>query len=395
MVPELSMSAPSARRAVMIVLDGAGIGALPDADRYGDVGAATIPHVASAVGGLHLPTLQRLGLGGISPIEGVPPAASPSACFGKAVELSAGKDTTTGHWELMGLVTEVPFPTYPNGFPPDLLGAFERAIGRGTLGNCVASGTEIIDRLGAEHVATGKPIVYTSADSVFQIAAHEGTIPLETLYEYCRIARRLLVPPHEVGRVIARPFLGTPGAFQRTANRHDFSLTPPADSVLDLVLAAGLPVTGVGKIGDIFAMKGLSRTLPVKGNTAGMAATLTVLDEQKTGFVFTNLVDFDMLYGHRNDPKGYAAALEAFDAWLPSLLARLVPGDLLVLTADHGTDPCFPGTDHTREYIPVLLHQPGVPGRDLGILGSFADLGATVAAHLGAKTPEHGRNVLP
>ena len=395
MVPDLSTSASEARRAVMIVLDGAGIGALPDADRYGDVGAATIPHVASAVGGLRLPNLQRLGLGCIAPIDGVPVAASPRASFGKAVELSAGKDTTTGHWELMGLVTEVPFPTYPNGFPPDLLGAFERVIGRGTLGNCVASGTEIIDRLGAEHVATGKPIVYTSADSVFQIAAHEGTIPLETLYEYCRIARRLLVPPHEVGRVIARPFLGTPGAFQRTANRHDFSLTPPANSVLDLLRAAGLPVTGVGKIGDIFAMKGLSRSLPVKGNAAGMATTLSALDDQKTGFVFTNLVDFDMLYGHRNDPKGYAAALEAFDDWLPSLLARLVPGDLLVLTADHGTDPCFPGTDHTREYIPVLFLQPGVAGRDLGILGSFADLGATVAAHLGAKMPEHGRNVLP
>ena len=395
MVPDLSTPAPISRRAVMIVLDGAGIGALPDADRYCDVGAATVPHVASAVGGLRLPNLQRLGLGGIAPIEGVPPAAFPLASFGKASEISAGKDTTTGHWELMGLLTEVPFPTYPNGFPKEWLEAFERAIGRGTLGNCVASGTEIIDRLGAEHVATGKPIVYTSADSVFQVAAHEGVIPLETLYEYCRIARRLLVPPHEVGRVIARPFLGTPGAFQRTANRHDFSLVPPGDTVLDLVRAAGLPVTGVGKIGDIFAMKGLDRSLSVKGNTAGMAMTLSTLEEQKTGFVFTNLVDFDMLYGHRNDPKGYAAALEAFDAWLPSLLARLVPGDLLVITADHGTDPCFPGTDHTREYIPVLFHQPGVPGRDLGMLGSFADLGATVAAHLGAKMPAHGRNVLP
>jgi len=382
------------RRAVLIVLDGAGIGSLPDADRYGDAGSATIPHVASAVGGLRLPTLQRLGIGGIAPIEGVPPATCPLAFFGKAVERSAGKDTTTGHWELMGLVTEVPFPTYPDGFPPDLLGAFERAIGRGTIGNCVASGTEIIDRLGAEHVASGKPIVYTSADSVFQIAAHEGVVPLETLYEYCRIARRLLVPPHEVGRVIARPFLGEPGSFRRTSNRHDFSLVPPGDTVLDLVRGAGLPVTGVGKIGDIFAGRGLDRSLPTKGNVHGMETTLACVAEQPEGLIFVNLVDFDMLYGHRNDPQGYAAALEAFDAWLPALLERLGPGDLLGITADHGTDPCFPGTDHTREYIPVLFYQPGVAGRDLGVLESFADLGATIAAHLGAKVPAHGRNVL-
>ncbi len=387
-------SSPPRRRAVLIVLDGAGIGSLPDADRYGDAGSATIPHVASAVGGLRLPTLQRLGLGGIAPVEGVPPADLPLACFARAAERSAGKDTTTGHWELMGLVTEVPFPTYPDGFPTDLLDAFERAIGRGTLGNCVASGTEIIDRLGAEHVATGRPIVYTSADSVFQIAAHEGVTPLETLYEYCRIARRLLVPPHEVGRVIARPFVGEPGSFHRTPNRHDFSLVPPSDTVLDRVRAAGLPVVGVGKIGDIFAMKGIDRSLPTKGNAQGMQTTLSVVAEQPDGFVFTNLVDFDMLYGHRNDALGFADALEAFDVWLPSLLERLVPGDLLVVTADHGTDPCYPGTDHTREYIPVLFYRPGKPGRDLGTLESFADLGATVAAHLGAKAPAHGRNVL-
>jgi phosphopentomutase len=393
MMPAFSNPPTGMRRALMIVLDGAGIGFLPDADRYGDVGAATIPHVAAAVGGLRLPNLQRLGLGCIASIEGVPPAALPLASFGKAAELSAGKDTTTGHWELMCVLTEVPFPTYPDGFPQDLLAAFERAIGRGTLGNCVASGTEIIDRLGAEHVETGKPIVYTSADSVFQIAAHEEVIPLETLYDYCRVARRLLVPPHEVGRVIARPFLGTPGAFHRTANRHDFSLVPPDDTVLDLVRAAGLPVTGIGKIGDIFAMKGLDRSLPTKGNAAGMATTLAVVDERKSGFLFTNLVDFDMLYGHRNNPSGYASALEEFDAWLPDLLSRLEDGDLLILTADHGTDPCFPGTDHTREYVPALFFRPGKPGRNLGILESFADLGATVAAHLGSAPPQLGRNV--
>ncbi len=393
MMPAFSNPPTGMRRALMIVLDGAGIGFLPDADRYGDVGAATIPHVAAAVGGLRLPNLQRLGLGCIASIEGVPPETLPLASFGKAAELSAGKDTTTGHWELMGVLTEVPFPTYPDGFPQDLLAAFERAIGRGTLGNCVASGTEIIDRLGAEHVETGKPIVYTSADSVFQIAAHEEVIPLETLYDYCRVARRLLVPPNEVGRVIARPFLGKAGDFHRTANRHDFSLTPPTDSVLDLVRATGLPVTGIGKIGDIFAMKGLDRSLPTKGNAAGMATTLAVVDERKSGFLFTNLVDFDMLYGHRNDPIGYASALEEFDAWLPDLLSRLEDGDLLIITADHGTDPCFPGTDHTREYVPALFFRPGKPGRNLGILESFADLGATVAAHLGSAAPHLGRNV--
>jgi phosphopentomutase len=300
----------------------------------------------------------------------------------------------------MGVLTEVPFPTYPDGFPADVVSAFEAAIGRGTLGNCVASGTEILDRLGALHVSTGKPILYTSADSVFQLAAHEEVVPLETLYEYCRIARRLLVPPHAVARVIARPFLGSPGAFRRTPHRHDFSLTPPHDTALDRIRDAGLPVTGVGKIGDIFVQKGIDRSLPTSGNAEGMSTTLACVADQPTGLIFTNLVDFDMLYGHRNDPAGYAAALEAFDAWLPALLDRLVPGDLLVVTADHGTDPCFPGTDHTREYIPVLFYRPedappARPGdRDLGVLPGFADLGATVAAHLGAQPPPHGRNVL-
>ena len=382
------------RRAVAIVLDGAGAGSLPDADRYGDAGAATLTHVASAVGGLRLPNLQRLGLGNAVPMEGVPPAASPLASFGRAAERSAGKDTTTGHWELMGLVTEVPFPTYPHGFPPDLVAAFERVSGYGTIGNEVASGTEIVDRLGAEHVATGKLILYTSADSVFQIAAHEEIVPLEELYRICRAARAMLVPPHAVGRVIARPFVGTPGAFRRTPNRHDFSLEPPDGTALERIRDAGLPVTGVGKIGDIFVQKGLTRSFPTKGNAEGMARTLEVLDGQPDGFVFTNLVDFDMLFGHRNDPQGYADALEAFDDWLPELLARLGPGDLLLVTADHGTDPCFPGTDHTREHIPVLLYAPGRPGRDLGTLPTFADLGATIAAHLGAAAPATGRNVL-
>ncbi len=391
----MTHSAHNTRRVIFIVLDGAGVGSLPDAHRYGDTGAATLPHVADAVGGLHLPALQRLGLGNIVPIAGIPPAYPSLGAFGRAAEASAGKDTTTGHWELMGLVTEVPFPTYPGGFPREVLDAFEAAIGRKTLGNTVASGTAILDDLGEEHLRTGFPIVYTSADSVFQVAAHEGIVSLDQLYEWCRIARIQLQGPHAVGRVIARPFTGSPGAFVRTAHRHDFSLPPPRDTVLDHLLAAGRTVTGIGKIGDIFAGRGLTRSIPTAGNAMGVERTLSAMGDQTEGLVFTNLVDFDMLFGHRNDPLGYAAALKAFDDGLHGILDALLPDDLLILTADHGTDPCFPGTDHTREYIPVLLFGAGAkPGRNLGILPTFADLGATVAAYLGAAAPEAGTSLI-
>ncbi|MEJ5367055.1 MAG: phosphopentomutase [Bryobacteraceae bacterium] len=376
------------RRVILVVLDSVGIGAMPDWREFGDdMPGDTLGHCAERRP-LRLPNLVRLGLANIRPFAHLAPAAEPAACFGRCALASPGKDTTTGHWELAGIVLEKPFPLYPNGFPPELMQEFERRIGRGTLGNKPASGTEIIRELGEEHMRTGKPIVYTSADSVFQIAAHEEVIPLPELYRICEIARELLRGEHEVGRVIARPFVGVPGAFTRTANRHDYAVPPPAGMLLDRLAEQGVPVAGVGKIADIFLNRGITFSLKTKNNAEGMEKILEAMRELERGLIFANLVDFDMLYGHRNDPDGYSQALEAVDAWLPALESALLPGDLAVLTADHGCDPTTPSTDHNREYVPLLAFGPrAARGRNLGQRASLADIGQTIAANFGVSTP--------
>jgi len=367
-------------RFIIIVLDSVGIGALPDAGKYGDEGSNTLANLARAVGGLKLPNLERLGLGNIAEIPGVPPAARPAASYGKMAEQSPGKDTTTGHWEIAGLLLEKPFPVYPNGFPPELIEFFEEQTGRRVLGNKAASGTEIIAELGAEHMRTGFPIVYTSADSVFQIAAHEEIIPVEELYRICRIARRLLTGEHAVARVIARPFIGRPGAFVRTPRRHDFSLPPTGPTILDVLRENGFAVLAVGKIEDIFAGRGITKALPAANNMEGMDKTLECIKENGRGLIFANLVEFDMVYGHRNNAAGYAEALAAFDRRLPEIIAALHPGDVLIITADHGCDPTTASTDHSREYVPLLVYGENVrPGVDLGTRQTFADVAATIA----------------
>jgi phosphopentomutase len=370
------------RRVILLVLDGCGVGAAPDAARYGDDGENTpntLGNLAKAVGGLQLPNLQRLGLGNILPLEGVPPAQPPLAAYGKMQERSAGKDTVTGHWEMMGVITEEPFPTYPNGFPPEVISAFEQAIGTKVLGNYPASGTEIIKQLGEEHLRTGYPIVYTSADSVFQIAAHEEVIPPQRLYEMCLIARRILQPPHHVQRVIARPFVGKDASsFKRTENRRDFPLPPPYN-LIDQLAEAGHKVYGIGVIGQVFAERGFAYSVRTGNNPDHFRATLQAM-EQPADFIFANFEDFDMLYGHRNDPQGFAKALEAFDIGLTEVLQRLHLGDLLVLTADHGNDPTTPSTDHSREYVPLLCYSPDMTsGAALGTRSTFSDLAATIA----------------
>jgi phosphopentomutase len=369
---------------VLITLDGCGIGALPDAARYGDVGANTLGHVAEACGGLKLPNLQALGLGNILELPGVPPVAAPLGGWGRMAEASAGKDTTTGHWEIAGIIEPNPLPTYPTGFPEEIIAALRRETGLDFLGNIAASGTEILKELGDEHVRSGRPIVYTSADSVFQIAAHEEVIPVERLYEICCAARRIL-DPYRIGRVIARPFIGgAPDNYRRTANRHDFSLSPTAPTILDGLTAAGIPVYGVGKIRDIFAGRGVGDFVFSSDNRDGMAKTLTALAQRERGLIFTNLVDFDMLYGHRLDALGFGQALEDFDRWLPECRAALNAEDLLIVTADHGCDPTTPGSDHTREYVPLLAWSPGMArGTALGERTSFADVAATVAEAFG------------
>ena len=373
------------RRVILIVLDSVGAGALPDAEQYGDAGSNTLANTARAVGGLRLPAMGRMGLGRIAAIPGVPPDPAPIGAFGRMAEASAGKDTTIGHWELMGIHSPTPLPTYPNGFPPEILVPFEKAIGRGTLGNVPASGTEILKELGMEHIRTGKPIVYTSADSVFQIAAHEEVIPIEDLYAMCRTARSLLRGEHNVGRVIARPFVGEPGNFTRTERRRDFSAPPPSLTVLDNLTAAGVPVIAIGKIEDIFAGKGITEAVHTRNNADGLDQIERFMGATKRGLIFANLVDFDMVYGHRNNAEGYARALEEVDAGLPSIQAKMRAGDVLVLTADHGCDPTTTSTDHSREYVPLLVSGRKVrAGVDLGTRATFADLGATVAEWLGA-----------
>jgi len=341
-------------RGIVIVLDSGGIGALGDAAVYGDApGANTIGNTAQSVGGLALPNFERLGLGCLTAIRGVGPVAEPAAFVEKLDESSKGKDTITGHWEMAGIHTEVPFPTYPLGFPPEIVEAFAAICGREPLGNVPASGTEIIERLGAEHLSTGRPILYTSADSVFQVAAHEDVVPLEVLYDWCVRARAMLVPPNEVNRVIARPFVGRPGRFERTANRRDFALDPP-ENVLDRMAAAGVEVHAVGKICDIFNGRSIASSVRVSDNEEAMERTFDILQSIERGFVFVNLNDFDSKYGHRRDVRGYAAALERLDTRIPALEAALRPGDVAIFTADHGCDPTAPGSDHTREYLPYV-----------------------------------------
>ncbi len=374
------------KRVILIVLDSVGVGEMPDAAAFGDdPGSDTLGNL-DRLRPLHLPNLEQLGLGNIKPFAHIKAADAPKGCFGKAALASPGKDTTTGHWEMAGIILDEPMPIYPKGFPPDVIESFERAIGRKTLGNVPASGTEIIKELGEVHMRTGFPIVYTSAANVFQIAAHEEVIPIEKLYQMCEKARALLDGPHRVGRVIARPFLGKPGSFTRTTNRHDYAIPPPGGMLLDRLRQTGLFTFGVGKIHDIFCGRGLSAYVKMKGNADGVEKTLEAMTKYPGGFIFTNLVDFDMLYGHRNDVPGYARALEEFDQALPSIEESMQPDDLLLLTADHGCDPTTPSTDHSREYVPVLAYSPSMKrGRELGVRRSLADVGQTVAANFGCE----------
>jgi phosphopentomutase len=365
------------KRITWIVLDSVGIGEMPDAADYGDAGSDTLGNIARERK-LSLPNLAALGLGNIRPLDALPPTSNPKGAYGKCTLKSPGKDTTTGHWEMAGIILEKPFPVYPRGFPPEIMRPFEAAIGRRTLGNKAASGTEIIKELGVEHVRTGFPIVYTSADSVFQIAAHEDVIPLEELYRICHIAREILTGPHEVGRVIARPFIGSPGGFIRTANRKDLAVPPPSGMLLDRLAEQNVAVYGIGKISEIFLGRGIERSTKTKNNADGMQKTVEAMNGQPEGLIFVNLVDFDQLYGHRNDVEGYASALEAVDHWLPSLPLR--PDDLVILTADHGCDPTTPSTDHSREFTPLLVYGNRVrPGVNLNTRATLADIGQTAA----------------
>ncbi len=373
----------SYQRVIWIVLDSVGIGEMPDAVDYGDAGSDTLGNIARH-SKLHLPNLIRLGLANIRPLEGLTPATDPQGAFGRCALASPGKDTTTGHWEMAGIHLEKPLPLFPNGFPPEVMDEFERRIGRRSLGNCAASGTEIIKELGEESVLTGSPIVYTSADSVFQIAAHEDVIPVWELYKICETARDILRGPYEVGRVIARPFTGEPGAFTRTTNRKDYAVPPPRGMLLDRLEERKVPVFGVGKILDIFLSRGIGDYEKTTSNADGMAKTLAAMDEQSGGLIFANLVDFDMLYGHRNDVEGYARALEEVDAWIPELLAKMNSGDVAIFCADHGCDPTTPSTDHSREYVPLLVCGAAVRhGVNLGTRDSLSDIGQTIAQNFG------------
>ncbi len=373
------------RRVIWIVLDSVGIGEMPDAAAYGDQGSDTLGNIARQRT-LHLPNLCELGLANIKPLAGLAPADQPVGAFGRCALASPGKDTTTGHWEMAGIHLEKPFPLFPHGFPPEVMNEFERRIGRNTLGNKAASGTEILKELGAEHVRTGSPIVYTSADSVFQVAAHEEVIPLFELYKICETAREILRGPYEVGRVIARPFVGSPGAFSRTPNRHDYAVPPPKGMLLDQLADRKVDIHSIGKIFDVFLGRGIREYDKTKSNADGMAKTLDAMDTLDRGLIFVNLVDFDQLYGHRNDVEGYARALEEVDGWLPSFEAKLCEDDLAILTADHGCDPTTPSTDHSREYVPVLAYgKRARRGVNLGVRASLSDIGQTVAGNYGAQ----------
>lgn len=371
-------------RIILIVLDGAGIGAMPDAPEWGDAGSDTFGHVLASRT-VHLPNLRRYGLGNIRPLQGAPPLAEPEGSYGRCALRSNGKDTTTGHWEMAGIILEQAFPTYPNGFPSSVIDHFIRETGvPGILGNIPASGTEIIKDLGVEHVKSGKPIVYTSADSVFQIAAHEQVIPLPKLYGICETARRLLAGEHEVGRVIARPFLGEPGAFYRTENRHDYAVPPPRDNLLVSLAEEDFDVVCIGKIASIYDSNGVTQELTAKNNEQSIDQTIQALQQESRGLIFSNLVDFDMLYGHRRDTEGFARALEHFDSRLPEIEAAMRDDDLILITADHGNDPTFPGSDHTREYAPLLVYGKSARrGVNLGSRQSLADIGQTIANNFG------------
>jgi len=368
------------KRAILVVLDGVGVGANPDAHAYGDDGASSLEHCAQAVGGLALPNLGSIGLGNITPIKGTPPTDHARGAFGRMAEAAAGKDSTTGHWEMAGVVLHKPLPTYPHGFPPEVVEPFEKAIGRKVIGNKAASGTEIIKELGEEHILTGRPILYTSADSVFQIAAHQDVIPLPELYHMCEIARHMLTGEHAVGRVIARPFIGTPGNFKRTEHRRDFSLQPLVTTLLDLLKDSGKDVIGLGKIEDLFAGQGLTQSDHTETNSDSMKATLRWLEQDFNGLLFVNLVEFDMLWGHRRDSQGYAQALRDADMWFAQVQEVMQAGDAIFFTADHGVDPTFRGTDHTREHVPLLAYgAPVRAGVNLGTRSTYADLGQTLA----------------
>ncbi|MFZ7134008.1 MAG: phosphopentomutase [Eubacteriales bacterium] len=382
------------KRIIWIVIDSVGIGELPDAKEYGDVGSNTLEHIYTYCQDFSLKNMEKLGLGNIQGVTVIPKSNSPMGAYGKSIERSPGKDTTTGHWEMAGIILDNPFPTFPNGFPDDFIQKFQKEIGRGVLGNYPASGTEIIQELGDEHVRTGKPIVYTSADSVFQIAAHEEIIPVEELYSLCRIARELLVDELGVGRVIARPFIGYNGEYKRTPHRHDFSLKPFGKTVLDCVKDAGYHVLGVGKIKDIFAGCGLTDSVSIENNRDGVNKTLDFMKKNRDGLIFTNLVDFDMVYGHRNDVNGYAKALQAFDTRLPEIIHAMQSEDILIINSDHGCDPTTSSTDHSREYIPILIYGKNIHPVDLGIRGTFADIGATVCEYLDVEKIKTGTSFL-
>lgn len=384
------------KRVALIVLDSVGIGELPDAAEYGDVGSNTLLNIKEKVSEMTLPNMCKMGL---SNIEGVAKLGDVEELFtgtcGKLAEVSLGKDTTTGHWEIAGLKVEHPFPTYPEGFPQDLIKAFEEKVGRKVIGNCVASGTEIIERLGDEHVETGDLILYTSADSVFQIAAHEGVVPIEELLNICQIAREMLVDEWRVSRVIARPFIGESGNYTRTANRKDYSVAPFAKTMLDYIKEAGLEVNSIGKISDIYDGQGITKSTPTKDNMAGVDAILAHLKSESNGLIFTNLVDFDSVYGHRRDYKGYANALMEFDYRLPEIVAALKEEDILIITADHGCDPTFKGTDHTREYVPILIYGDKIKsGVNLGTRSTFSDIGKTILDYLGVEGEIEGKSFL-
>jgi len=382
------------RRVIWIVLDSVGIGEMPDAAAYGDAGSDTLGNIAR-LRGLKVPNLARLGLGNIKPLAGIAPASAPAAAYGRCTLASPGKDTTTGHWEMVGIHLDRPFPLFPQGFPPEMMREFERRIGRCTLGNKAASGTEIIKELGEEHMRTGWPIVYTSADSVFQVAAHEEVIPLDELYRMCETAREMLRGPNEVGRVIARPFVGKPGNFTRTPNRHDYAVPPPPGMLLDQLAGRGIDVHGIGKISDVFLGRGIRESDKTRSNADGMDKTLNAMKTTDEGLIFVNLVDFDQQFGHRNDVEGYGAALEQFDAWVPQFEAALGEQDLAIFTADHGCDPTTPSTDHSREYVPLLVFGPKVrAGVNLGLRATLSDIGQSVAANFGTAIAK-GTSFLP